>query len=135
MDRIPDQYPLGAPQVVLSQNMSTSSGSLTVPLTFQASHDAFGIYLTPATSGTSGGFPSSYHQLVIGNDNLCLDVFGNTTAAGAAIDQWTCNGQRAGHQPGLHTTLTVVAAASGWPADGRPARRPIPSQGVDPPHA
>jgi hypothetical protein len=30
---------------------------------------------------------------VIGSDSLCLDVFGNTTAAGAAIDQWPCNGQ------------------------------------------
>jgi hypothetical protein len=40
-----------------------------------------------------GGFPAGYHRLVVGNDGLCLDVFGNTTAAGAAIDQWTCNGQ------------------------------------------
>ena len=36
VDRIPDQYPLSAPQVVLSQNMSVSSGSITVPVTFQA---------------------------------------------------------------------------------------------------
>jgi hypothetical protein len=78
--------------VVFNQNMSTSSGSITVPFTFQASHDAFAVYLTPPQS-SSGGFPSGYHQLVIANDNLCLDVFGNTTAAGAAIDQWTCNGQ------------------------------------------
>ena len=44
-------------------------------------------------SSGGGGFPSGYHRLVIGNDSLCLDVFGNTTAAGAAIDQWACNGQ------------------------------------------
>jgi hypothetical protein len=44
-------------------------------------------------SSSGGGFPSGYHRLVIGNDGLCLDVFGNTTAAGAAVDQWTCNGQ------------------------------------------
>ena len=92
VDRIPDQYPLSAPQVVENQNVSVSSGSITVPLTFQAAHDAFAIYLTPATS-SGGGFPSGYHRLVIGNDSLCLDVYGNTTAAGAAIDQWTCNGQ------------------------------------------
>jgi hypothetical protein len=30
---------------------------------------------------------------VIGNDSLCLDVSGASTAADAAIDQWTCNGQ------------------------------------------
>ncbi|HVV18041.1 MAG TPA: RICIN domain-containing protein [Pseudonocardiaceae bacterium] len=92
VDRIPDQAPLSAPQVVLNQNMSVSGGSITVPLTFQAAHDAFAVYLTPA-SQSGGGFPSGYHQLVIGNDGLCLDVYGNTAAAGAAIDQWGCNGQ------------------------------------------
>ena len=45
------------------------------------------------SGSTGGGFPSGYHRLVIGNDSLCLDVYGNTTAAGAAIDQWACNGQ------------------------------------------
>ena len=44
-------------------------------------------------SGTSGGFPSGYHRLVAGSDGLCVDVFGNSSGAGAAIDQWTCNGQ------------------------------------------
>jgi hypothetical protein len=44
-------------------------------------------------AATGGGFPSGYHRMVIGNDSLCVDVKGNTTAAGAAIDQWTCNGQ------------------------------------------
>jgi hypothetical protein len=93
VDRIPDQYPLSSPQVVYDQNVSASSGSITVPLTFQASHDAFAIYLTPVTSSGGGGFPSGYHRLVVDDDSLCLDVYGNTTASGAAIDQWTCNGQ------------------------------------------
>ncbi len=57
VERIPDQYPLSAPQVVYNQNVSASSGSITVPLTFQAAHDAFAIYLTPATS-SGGGFPA-----------------------------------------------------------------------------
>jgi hypothetical protein len=87
VDRIPDQAPLSSPQVVLDQNMSTGSGSITVPVTFQSAHDAFAVYLTPAQSA------SGEHQLVVANDGLCLDVAGNTTAAGAAIDQWTCNGQ------------------------------------------
>ncbi|HEV2346691.1 MAG TPA: RICIN domain-containing protein, partial [Actinocrinis sp.] len=92
VDRIPDQAPLSAPQVVLNQTMSASGGSITVPLSFQASHDAFAIYVTPAGS-SGGGLPSGYHQLVIANDGLCLDVFGNTGNVGAAIDQWACNGQ------------------------------------------
>ncbi|MFF1479996.1 RICIN domain-containing protein [Streptomyces sp. NPDC058301] len=89
--RIPEQAPLAAPQIVYNQNVSTSGGSITVPLTFQASHDAFAVYLTPASS--SGGFPNGYHQLVVANDNLCVDVYGNSGSAGAVIDQWTCNGQ------------------------------------------
>jgi hypothetical protein len=92
VDRIPDQSPLSSPQVVFNQNMSAASGSITVPFTFQSSHDAFAVYLTPAQS-SGGGFPSGYHQLVVANDSLCLDVNGNTTAAGAAVDQWTCNVQ------------------------------------------
>lgn len=44
-------------------------------------------------SGGGGGFPTGYHQLVIGSNGLCLDVYGNSTGAGAVVDQWTCNGQ------------------------------------------
>ncbi|EXU67319.1 hypothetical protein Z951_15325 [Streptomyces sp. PRh5] len=50
--RIPDQAPLGAPQVVYDQNVSASGGSITVPFTFQGAHDAFSVYLTPASSGS-----------------------------------------------------------------------------------
>ncbi|MFE5369782.1 RICIN domain-containing protein [Streptomyces mirabilis] len=90
--RIPDQAPLGAPQTVYDQNVSASGDSITVPFTFQGSHDAFAVHLTPASSG-GGSFPDGYHQLVVANNNLCLDVYGNSGSAGAAIDQWTCNGQ------------------------------------------
>lgn len=44
--RIPDQAPLYAPQVVYSQSLSASSGSVTVPFDFQSAHDAFGVYLS-----------------------------------------------------------------------------------------
>ena len=88
VERIPDSSPLTAPSVVLSQSMSTSSGSITVPFTFQSSHDAFAIYLTPTATVLPGD-----HKFVIGNDSQCLDVAGNVGTAGAAIDQWTCNGQ------------------------------------------
>jgi hypothetical protein len=92
VQRIPDQAPLSAPQVVYNQNVSASTGSITVPVNFQASHDAFAIYLTPASS-SGGEFPSGNHQFVVANNNLCLDVSGASSSAGAVIDQWTCNGQ------------------------------------------
>ena len=50
-------------------------------------------YVVGTSGGGGGGFPSGYHRLTAASDGLCLDVFGNTTASGAAIDQWTCNGQ------------------------------------------
>ncbi|HTI21830.1 MAG TPA: family 43 glycosylhydrolase [Kutzneria sp.] len=39
------------------------------------------------------GYPTGYHRLTIGNNGLCLDVSSASTAAGAAVTQWTCNGQ------------------------------------------
>jgi hypothetical protein len=84
--RIPDQSPLNSPQVVFNQVMSTSGGSVTVPLTFQSSHDAFAIYVTP---GFAPGFTST---LVNQGSGLCMDEFDWTTAALAQFDQWTCNG-------------------------------------------
>ena len=46
-----------------------------------------------AGPGQPQGYPTGYHRLVIGNNGLCLDVAGVSMAAGAAITQWTCNGQ------------------------------------------
>jgi len=47
--RIPDQSPLNSPTAVTSEIVSASGGSVSVPLTFQAAHDAFAIYLTPGS--------------------------------------------------------------------------------------
>ncbi|WP_221469683.1 family 43 glycosylhydrolase [Allocatelliglobosispora scoriae] len=44
-------------------------------------------------AGQSAGYPTGYHPLVIGSNGLCLDVSGASTAAGAAITQYTCSGQ------------------------------------------
>jgi hypothetical protein len=48
VQRIPEQAPLAAPQEVLDRKMTITGGTVTVPVTFQAPHDAFAIYLTPA---------------------------------------------------------------------------------------
>ena len=105
VDRIPDQYPLSAPQVVENQNVSVSSGSITVPLTFQAAHDAFAIYLTPATS-SGGGFPSGYHRLVIGND---------TPVPGRDREQSRRRVPRSTSGP---ATGSPTSSSSSWPGSG-----------------
>jgi beta-galactosidase GanA len=46
---------------------------------------------SPGYTGGSG-YPIGYHALTVGSDGLCLDNSGGTTNAGAAIDQWNCNG-------------------------------------------
>jgi hypothetical protein len=56
-----------------------------VPLTFQAAHDAFAIYLTP-------GFASGFNSTLVNSGNsLCADEFDWTTVSAAQFDQWTCN--------------------------------------------
>jgi hypothetical protein len=83
--RIPDQSPLNSPTVVTSENVSTSSGSISVPLTFAATHDAFAVYLTPAFAS---GFSST---LVNKGSGLCMDENDWTTVSAAQFQQWTCN--------------------------------------------
>jgi hypothetical protein len=98
--RIPDQSPLNSPQVVFNQVMSTSGGSVTVPFTFQAAHDAFAIYVTP-------GFPAGFASTVVNRGSgLCLDEFDWTTVALAQFDQWTCNG-------GTNQQFSFVPVAAG----------------------
>ncbi|GGR95197.1 hypothetical protein GCM10010269_37710 [Streptomyces humidus] len=59
------------------------------------------------TPGDGDGFPTGFHQLVIGSDSLCLDVSGGSANAGAAIDQWTCNGQS-------HQQFEFVPSSGGY---------------------
>ena len=72
----------------------SAAGTFNVTVTATDSTGASGAASFAWTvSGGTTGFPSGYHRLVIANNSLCLDVFGNTSTAGAAIDQYTCNGQ------------------------------------------
>ncbi|WP_031525471.1 RICIN domain-containing protein [Streptomyces sp. NRRL F-5123] len=88
VERIPDQYPLSAPQVVYNQNLSASSGSVTVPVTFQAAHDAFAVYVTPAGS-TGGSTSGELHAVGAGK---CLDVPNASTTAGTQLQIRDCSG-------------------------------------------
>jgi Ricin-type beta-trefoil lectin domain len=106
VDRIPDQAPLSAPQVVLNQTMSASGGSVTVPITFQSSHDAFAVYLTPSSSSSpppsspppSSPPPSSpppsggAHAIVGAQSGRCLDVAGASTGNGTQTQLYDCWG-------------------------------------------
>lgn len=98
--RIPDSSPLDSPSVVTNEIVSASSGSITVPVTFQSSHDAFAVYLTP---GFTTGFSST---LVNEGSGLCMDEYDWTTMAAAQFEQWTCNG-------GTNQGYTFVPVSSG----------------------
>ena len=52
------------------------------------------------TGGGSGGgsFPNGYHQLVVQNSGLCVNVSGNSTSNSAVIDQWACKGSGQANQ-------------------------------------
>jgi len=108
VDRIPDQAPLTAPQVVFNQNLSVSGGSITVPFTFQASHDAFAVYVTPA--GSSGATGGPVHAVGAGK---CLDVNNSSTTQGTQLQIWDCNG--GANQLFTHTSsnqLTVTLSGT-----------------------
>jgi hypothetical protein len=92
VDRIPEQAPLASRQVVLNQNMSASSGSISVPVNFQATHDAFAIYLTPGNGSTSP--PPTYQNVeIVGQQSgRCLDVPGMSTTNGTQLQLWDCHG-------------------------------------------
>jgi len=83
--RIPDQSPLNSPDVVTNEIASTSSGSITVPITFVDANDAFAIYLTP---GFATGFSSTAANTGTGQ---CMDENDWTTLSAAQFQQWTCN--------------------------------------------
>jgi hypothetical protein len=99
--RIPDQSPLNSPQVVSRQIMSTASGSVSVPVTFQSSHDAFAVYVTPGFA--SGGFSST---LVNDGSGLCTDENDWTTVSEAQFQQYACNG-------GTNQGFTFVPTSAG----------------------
>ena len=43
-----------------------------------------------SSGGSGSSFPSGYHQLVVQNSGLCVDVDDNSTSNNAVIDQWPC---------------------------------------------
>jgi hypothetical protein len=89
-------YNAGATQVATgSPHYNTLTGNVLVSGTNWPSAAQQVINQSGAQSGSSsgGGFPTGYHRLVIASNSLCADVYGNSSTSGAAIDQWTCNGQ------------------------------------------
>jgi hypothetical protein len=92
VNRIPDQTRLSAPLVVLNQNMSTASGSITVTFTVPATHDAFAVYLTPGT-GTGTPPPDRTGRIVGTGSGRCADVTGVSQTPGTQVQLWDCNGQ------------------------------------------
>ena len=48
-----------------------------------------------------------YHALVVASDGLCVDNYGDSSNAGAVIDQWACNGQ-------ANQRFQFVATSSGY---------------------
>jgi hypothetical protein len=88
VNRMPEQAPLSAPQVVFEQDVSVSGGSVTVPLTIQQSNDAYAIYLTPGGQGT-GGTVGELRGVGAGR---CLDVPNQSTQAGTRLQIWDCWG-------------------------------------------
>ena len=66
------------------------------------------------TSGSSGGggggtYPTGYHQLIVQNSGLCVDVAGGSTSNNAVVDQLTCKTSSAAAQE-----FQFVAVSGGY---------------------
>ncbi|MEV6010810.1 RICIN domain-containing protein [Streptomyces sp. NPDC051976] len=61
---------------------------------------AFTSAFQPFTGGSSSGgsFPGGYHQLVVQNSKLCVDVSGASVSNGAAVIQWGCGSGQANQE-------------------------------------
>ncbi|THV36432.1 RICIN domain-containing protein [Glycomyces buryatensis] len=106
VQRMPEQAPLGSPQVVFEQDMSVSSGSITVPLNFQQANDAYAVYLTPG--GQSG---DQTGELAAAGSNRCLDVPNQSTENGTQAQIWDCWG--GSNQTWTHTGAGELSVYSG----------------------
>jgi pectate lyase C len=83
-------------------NISDASDRFTTPNASQV-HG----WDTAVCGGSGGGGGGSSFTLVNVNSNKCLDVNGRSTADGAPVIQWTCNG-------GTNQRWTAEDAGSGW---------------------
>ena len=107
VQRIPDQAPLSAPQTVLNQTMTVTGGSINVPFTFQATHDAFAVYLTPTGTCT-------------GCNTITVTNPGNQTGAvGTPINNLQ-----------IHATDSATAQTLTYSATGLPPGLSISSSGL-----
>ena len=91
--RIPDQAGLYAPPVVFNEDVPVTDGSITVPFTFQASHDAFAIYLsqtsgqTVALQAPTALTPGTYHvPVTFANGSDVADTTIKTSLSVSADD-------------------------------------------------
>src|SRR6185437_8729772 len=67
----------------------TAGGSFAVTATASDSTGASGsVSFNWTVSGGATGFPSGYHRLVVADNSLCLDVYGNGSNTGQQLDQW-----------------------------------------------
>lgn len=90
--RIPDQGALYSPPVVFNQDVTVSGGSITVPFTFQSSHDAFAVYLSQTTAQTvslqapAALSPGTYHVPVTFTNGSNVTDTAVRTALGVTSD-------------------------------------------------
>jgi arabinoxylan arabinofuranohydrolase len=66
--------------------------------------------VTPGPTATPGGtfpVPGTYYRIINRNSGKCLDVYNNSTADGANVDQWTSNG-------GQNQQWSFVAQTGGY---------------------
>ncbi len=116
--RIPDQAPLYTRQVVYNQSISTAGGPVTVPFTFQSTHDAFAVYLSwddpqtvTLTTPSQLSAPATYQvPVTFSNDSRVTDRTVKTSLAISSADPADAAKLSVTCASGQHTTCSKIGS-------------------------
>lgn len=124
VQRIPDQNPLSAPLTVTSEVVPANTSTVTIPVTWQASNDAYFVTLTPASSAvtivdgaTTSGTDYFSYGANWGQTNGVADMYDGTANWSYVVGS-VAQLHFTGHQVALHAVRDVDQGEMALSVDG-----------------
>ena len=124
VQRIPDQNPLAAPITITSEVVAANSSSVSIPINWQATNDAYFVTLTPAASSsvivdgaTTSGTDSFQYGSNWGQTNGVPDMY-DGTANWSFVPGSVAHLQFTGRQVTLHAVRDVDQGQMSLSVDG-----------------
>ena len=124
VQRVPDQNPLAAPITVTSEVVPAGTNTVTLPITWQATNDAYFVTLTPASSSvtivdgaTTSGTDYFSYGTNWGQTNGVADMY-DGTANWSYVPGSVAQLHFTGHQVALHAVRDVDQGEMALSVDG-----------------